>query len=55
MTRPEGKDPSSWPKCSFFAIYDGHGGSMCADFLKDNLHQIIIQQDCFPSDPKKAL
>jgi protein phosphatase PTC2/3 len=27
-----------WPKCSFFAIYDGHGGSACADFLKDSLH-----------------
>jgi protein phosphatase 2C family protein 2/3 len=27
-----------WPRCSFFAIYDGHGGSKCADFLRDNLH-----------------
>lgn len=42
MTRPENKDPATWPKCSFFAIYDGHGGSSCADYLKDNLHQIII-------------
>jgi protein phosphatase 2C family protein 2/3 len=55
MTRPENKDPATWPKCSFFAIYDGHGGSMCADFLKDHLHQIIITQTCFPSDPRKAL
>ena len=55
MTRPEKKDPATWPKCSFFAIYDGHGGSMCADFLKDHLHQIIITQSCFPADPKKAL
>ena len=55
MTRPENKDPNSWPKCSFFAIYDGHGGSMCADFLKDHLHYIIITQACFPADPKRAL
>ena len=55
MTRPENKDPSTWPKCSFFAIYDGHGGNTCADFLKDNLHQIVIQQPCFPHDPKQAL
>jgi protein phosphatase 2C family protein 2/3 len=43
MTRPEGKDVNTWPKCSFFAIYDGHGGSNCADYLKDNLHTIIVK------------
>jgi len=32
-----------WPKCSFFGIYDGHGGSSCADFLRDNLHQSVIK------------
>jgi hypothetical protein len=31
-----------WPKCSFFGIYDGHGGSGCADFLRDNLHQYVL-------------
>jgi len=30
-----------WPKCSFFGIYDGHGGSACADFLRDNLHKFV--------------
>lgn len=55
MTKPEGKDSKTWPKCSFFAIYDGHGGSNCADFLKDHLHTIIINQPCFPKDPYKAL
>jgi protein phosphatase PTC2/3 len=39
MTRPASKkNLNVWPKCSFFAIYDGHGGSVCADFLKDYLH-----------------
>jgi len=53
MTRPLTKKISSveWPKCSYFAIYDGHGGSACADFLKECLHTIIINQDCFPSNP----
>ena len=55
MTCPKHKDPTLWLKCSFFAIYDGHGGNMCADYLKDHLHQLIINQDCFPKDPKKAL
>jgi serine/threonine protein phosphatase PrpC len=27
-----------WPKCSFFGIYDGHGGNQCAEFLRDYLH-----------------
>ncbi len=57
MTKPANKNlhDKEWPKCSFFAIYDGHGGSLCADFLKDNLHQIILQQESFPSDPAQAL
>lgn len=25
-------------KSQFFAVYDGHGGSKCCDYLKDNLH-----------------
>ncbi len=30
-----------WPKCSFFGLYDGHGGVGCADFLRDNLHKFV--------------
>jgi len=40
-----------WPRCSYFGIYDGHGGSLCADFLRDNLHQFVILEPSFPSDP----
>ena len=46
---------SQWPGCSFFAIYDGHGGSACADYLRDNLHQFVIKQEAFPADPKEAI
>lgn len=56
MTRPRNKmHIREWPKCSYFAIYDGHGGAACADFLKDSLHQIIVAQESFPSDPAQAL
>jgi serine/threonine protein phosphatase PrpC len=57
MTKPLNKPATTkeWPKCSYFAIYDGHGGNLCADFLKDNLHQIIINQESFPIDPAQAL
>jgi len=44
-----------WPKCSFFGIYDGHGGHVCADFLRDYLHQFIIKDKHFPQDPIKAI
>jgi len=44
-----------WPKCSFFGVYDGHGGSFTADFLKDNLHQYVTKEPCFPFNPAQAL
>lgn len=42
-------------KSSFFAVYDGHGGSACSDFLRDHLHQLIIDSPFFPEDPRKAI
>ena len=38
----ERSDVIVWPKCSFFGVFDGHGGTKCADFLRDNLHNFII-------------
>ncbi|MCB0371257.1 MAG: protein phosphatase 2C family protein [Bdellovibrionales bacterium] len=42
-------------KAQFFAIYDGHGGHQCCDYLKDSLHDLLINSSYFPSDPKRAL
>lgn len=28
---------------------------MCADFLRDNLHQFVIQEPSFPEDPREAI
>lgn len=53
--QPSYRKEEIWPKCSFFGVYDGHGGAGCADFLRDNLHQYVIKEPSFPSDPKKAL
>ena len=56
IVRPQTKSKvEDWPKCSFFAIYDGHGGSTCADFLKDHLHHMIVHQECFPENPEEAI
>lgn len=48
--KPKSKnyESAAWPKCSFFGIYDGHGGAVCADFLRDYLHQFIIKDENFP-------
>ena len=48
-------DPEKWPRCSYFGIYDGHGGSFCADFLRDNLHHYVITEPSFPQNPKEAI
>lgn len=44
-----------WPKSAFFGVYDGHCGSVCAEFLRDNLHKFILRDKNFPSNPKEAL
>lgn len=38
IMKPASRVNEEWPKCSFFGVYDGHGGVNCADFLRDNLH-----------------
>mmetsp|Transcript_110 Transcript_110/g.125 ORF Transcript_110/g.125 Transcript_110/m.125 type:complete len:85 (+) Transcript_110:1207-1461(+) len=45
----------NWPQICFFGVFDGHGGSVCADYLRDNLHNFVIQNEKFPLDPKLAL
>jgi protein phosphatase 2C family protein 2/3 len=55
IMRPVSLTEGTWPKCSFFGVYDGHGGAACADFLRDHLHQFIIKAPTFPWNPKEAL
>jgi protein phosphatase 2C family protein 2/3 len=39
--QPKEKNLPYWPKCSFFGLYDGHGGSLCAEYLRDYLHHFV--------------
>jgi hypothetical protein len=55
ITRPKNRPNEPWPMVSYFAIFDGHGGNECADFLKDKLHKIIVNQKTFPADPCQAM
>lgn len=48
-------DDVNWPKAAFFGVYDGHCGSNCSEFLRDNLHKYILRDDNFPNDPVEAL
>lgn len=38
----------------FFGVYDGHGGTHCADFLRANLHQYVLSHPNVRSDPELA-
>lgn len=44
-----------WPKLQIFGVYDGHGGSKCAEYLKDNLHNNVILQPEFPNNIPEAI
>lgn len=55
ILKPNSRKGEDWPKCSFFGVFDGHGGAACADFLRDNLHQFVIKESSFPNDPEDAL
>jgi len=55
ITKPSHRKDEVWPKCSFFGVYDGHGGHNCAEFLRDQLHHFVVKQDCFPQDPREAI
>lgn len=55
MQKPEDKKCKRWPVCSFFGVFDGHGGSACSDFLRDHLHKFIIEDPAFPENIPQAI
>ena len=47
---------NQWPSAvSFFAVFDGHGGQSCSEFLRDNLFKYICHNEYFPLDIDKAI
>lgn len=46
---------NDYPEVSIFAIYDGHGGHGCAEFLRDNMPRFLAQQNCLRTEPEVAL
>ena len=40
--------------CSFFAVYDGHRGPLCADFVAKSLHTRLLQHLSRSESPEIA-
>jgi len=56
LNKPPNYHRSNWPKISFFGIYDGHGGDGCSEYLKDNLHKLIFENNkYFPDNIPEAI
>ena len=55
MNKPKNFNKKYWPKTSFFGIYDGHGGAKCADFLRDSLHKLILNDENYPENVSEAI
>ena len=54
MAKPKNFN-GKWPKVSFFSIYDGHGGKKCSEYLRDNLHKNITENNYFPYNIIEAI
>lgn len=55
MAKPQNYSKNYWPRTSFFGIYDGHGGSMCSEFLRDSLHKLILNDINYPDNVELAI
>ena len=43
------------PRISYFAVFDGHGGEGCSNFLKDKLDTLLFNSQFFPAYPIQAV
>lgn len=56
MNRPSNySSKAPWPLISYFAIFDGHNGDHCAEFLRQNLLQFIYTNPNFPKNIEKSI
>ena len=55
IKKPASSKIKTWPKMSYFGIFDGHGGEGCAEFLKDNFLNYLLENKNFPFDIKLSL
>jgi protein phosphatase 2C family protein 2/3 len=39
----------------FFGVYDGHGGGRCSEFLKQSLHELVLNDPDLQNDAKNVI
>ena len=55
VKKPASSKMKTWPKISYFAVFDGHGGEECAEFLKNNYLNYLVENPNFPFDIKLSM
>jgi len=55
IQKPQKTIHRTWPKMSYFGIFDGHGGETCSEYLKNNYLNFLVENKNFPFDIKTAL
>ena len=55
VKKPASSKMKTWPKISYFAIFDGHGGEECSEFLKNNYLNYLVENPNFPFDIKLSM
>ena len=55
LKKPTNSKMKTWPKISYFAVFDGHGGEECSEFLKENFDKYLIENKNFPMDIKLSM
>ena len=55
IKKPKDFKEEYWPKISYMALFDGHGGNTCSNFLRDNLHNYIIKNENLLKDTEKSI
>jgi len=49
------KNNAKHKQVSFFGVYDGYNGTARADYMRDNYHLMLIQDEAFPINMETAL
>ena len=55
IKKPSTSKMKTWPKISYFGVFDGHGGEECSEFLKNNFMNYLIENPNFPFDIKLSM
>ena len=55
IKKPASTKLKTWPKISYFAVFDGHGGEGCSTFLKETYLKYLTENANFPLDIKTSM